>query len=371
MSINNYRQRGGRNDSRRDGSPSNNSRQFNNNDVNNRERNSRERDNNRDNLNGRGGRGGIREGATSRSSDDNLNKSINISVQNVYGRCENKCQYLFDYQNTSLVGTNNGIMLSYTCDEQNTSPVDFNQKKYNVKNIVIVAPSIHLFNGSKTDAEILIVHNPVLGGIPLIVGLPISESSSTNSATSNVTDMINAMASNAPSEGETAQINISSLTLNNIIPKKPFFAYMGPDMNRSPASYIMFGTLEAIPITSSTLDSLTDIIQSFDIKTPGKYLFFNRNGPNSTTNTDGIYISCQPTGASEDTVTVDDGSDSSETNYNLGSIFKNKTVQTILKFILMVLIFLALFKGISLAYNYLTKNPIKLTGLPFAKKGEK
>ena len=31
----------------------------------------------------------------------------------------------------------------------------------------------------------------------------------------------------------------------------------------------------------------------------------------------------------------------------------------------------ALFKGISLAYNYLTKNPIKLTGLPFAKKGEK
>ena len=183
--------------------------------------------------------------------------------------------------------------------------------------------------------------------------------------------MINAMASNAPSEGETAQINISDLTLNNIIPKKPFFAYMGPDMNRSPASYIMFGTLEAIPITSSTLDSLTDIIQSFDIKTPGKYLFFNRNGPNSTTNTDGIYISCQPTGASEDTVTVDDGSDSSETNYNLGSIFKNKTVQTILKFILMVLIFLALFKGISLGYNYLTKNPIKLTGLPFAKKGEK
>jgi carbonic anhydrase len=320
-----------------------------------------------------GGRGSkdtrpTREGIRPNSENGNPSESINISPQNVYGKCDLKCEYMFDYPTTSLVGKNNGVLLSFTCDEPNTSPVEFNKKKYNVEKIIIVAPSIHLFNDEQTDAEILIIHNPILGGPSLIIGIPIIQSSNTNTGTANITDMINAMATNAPAQGETTEINISNFTLNNIIPKKPFFSYMGPDMQRSPAAYIMFGYLEAIPLTSSTLNSLTNIIKSFDIKTPGKYLFFNKNGPNSYVNKDGIYISCQPTGASDESVIVDDGSGSSDTNYNLGSIFKNETVQTIIKFILFILLFLALFKGLNTAYNHLTANPIKLTGLPFAKK---
>ena len=300
-------------------------------------------------------------------SSNRKHNVMNISADNVYGNCDLKCEYSFDYPSTTLVGKNNSIMLSYNCDNSTTSPVTFNSKKYNVKNIIIVTPSIHLFDGEKTDAEILVIHNPVLGGNPLIVGIPIIQSTNTNTATSNITDMITNMASNAPAHGETAEINISGFNLNNIIPKKPFYTYEGLDIHRSPATFIVYGNLDAIPLTSSTLNTLSSIIDTFTHESVGKYLFYNKNGPNGNLNTDGIYISCQPTGASEDSVIVDDGSSSSDTTYNLGTIFQNKTVQTIIKFIVIVCIFLVLFKGLSMAYVNLTKGPLKLTDLPFKK----
>jgi len=280
--------------------------------------------------------------------------SINISSDNVYGKCDLKCQYNFDYPNTSLVAKNDDIMIGLTCDEQNTSPVEFNQKKFNVTKIIIVSPSVHLFNNSQVNAEILIHHTPVLGGKPLIVCLPIIESSNTTTATNLLTEIINAVSSNAPSDGETTQVNLSNFTLNSIIPKKPFYSYVGNDINKSLAAFIVYGYLDAIPLSDGTLTTLSNIIKPLSINLNGKYLFYNKEGPSSSFNSEGIYISCQPTGSSGETVTVSDGSN--DTNNDLGDITKNPAVKIFVFLFFIILFFLMLNK----AYNYFISNPLKI-----------
>lgn len=290
--------------------------------------------------------------------------SINIASNNVYGKCDLKCQFMFDYQHTSIVAKNEGMFLDLTCDEQNNSPVLFNKNKYNVSKIIIVSPSIHLFNNSQVDAEIIIHHTPVLGGKSLIVCMPIIKSSNSTTAASLLTDIIDDVSSNAPSQGETTQINLSGFTLNNIIPKKPFYSYVGNDIHGSKAAFIVYGYLEAIPLPAPTLIRLSHIINPFSIEFKGKYLFFNKDGPHNNFNSEGIYISCQPTGSSGETVTVSDGSSSNDTNYNLGQIFNNPNAKIVIKILIFIIIFIIFFLMLNKAYNYFSSNPIKINLVP-------
>ena len=169
------------------------------------------------------------------------NTSINISKQNVIANCDLKCAYNFVYTETSLTANNRGQMITFTLDKTNTPPVVYNQQKYSVDTMMLVSPSIHIFNGATTDAELFIGHTPVLGGNKLNVCIPISKSSNTSAASKLVTDLIQNVASNAPAPNETATINIDGFTLNSIVPSKPFYSYTD-ETNK--VEYIVFDILE-------------------------------------------------------------------------------------------------------------------------------
>ena len=49
--------------------------------------------------------------------------------------------------------------------------------------------------------------------------------------------------SNAPSSGETTNVNMSDFTLDTIVPKKPFYSYAGDDMSGANANFIVFGII--------------------------------------------------------------------------------------------------------------------------------
>jgi len=287
-------------------------------------------------------------------------QSINISPKNVEGKCDVKCSYQFKYPETSLTAKNNGIFISLTCDNSTNPSVVYNFEKYNVAKILIVSPSVHLFNNETANAEILIEHNPVLGGSKLFVCIPIKESSNTTTASSLITEIINDVSTNAPSEGETTTINISDFTLENVVPKKPFFSYTGIDINNSDAEFVVFGLIESIPLSSDTLTSLSQIIKAFPIKTPGNSLFFNSSGPNSKPD-DGIYISCNPTGSSTEETDVSYSKNSS--NNNLGALLKNPIVQLILQIILGCILFIGVFLTLNYAYNAAVDSSIKLPSM--------
>lgn len=288
-----------------------------------------------------------------------MSNNINISPQNVEGKCDNKCSYEFNYPNTNLVATNIGTLIMLKCDASKPSVV-YNTEKYTVGSMFLASPSVHLFNNSHANGELLIEHDCITGGPKLIVCVPIIESTNSSTSTSLLTEVINNVAANAPSKGETTNINMSDFTLNSIIPKKPFYSYTGNDMTNSSSNFIVYGLIEAIPLNNNVLSSLSNIISANSIPTSGNGLFYNSKGPGKK-NHEGIYISCKPTGFSEEETTVTSSSSSSSSSSD--SLWNNPTGKIIIEVILAILLFLMLFAILNYAYTYLTEYPIKLPAM--------
>jgi hypothetical protein len=290
---------------------------------------------------------------------NNLTKTaINISPKNVYGKCDLKCIYNFKYKETNLTVKNNGINISMTCDNTNVPPVMYNEVKYNVSKIMLFSPSLHLFNENKVDGEIIIEHNPETGGQNLFVCIPIVKSADSTTASSLLTQVILGVAANAPAANETTALNLSDFTLSKIVPKSPFFSYSGT-YNNSTADFIVFGQNYAIPLNEKVLNALGSIIKPFPLPMLGDNLFFNAKGPNSSGSVgDGIYISCQPTGSSEEEIDITNTKNSS--SYDMENIMDNSTFKLIVKTLVGCILFIVIFGGLAFAYGKLTDTPVKM-----------
>ena len=286
-------------------------------------------------------------------------QNINISRQNVSGKCDLKCAYNFKYTESNSTATNLGVGISLTYDNSSVPPVLFNNQKYTVSRILLTCPSIHTFNGSQASAEITIEHTPVVGGPQLNVAIPIVSSSESSTASNLITQIIQSVGTNAPSNGNSTNLNLNGFTLQNIVPNKPFFSYTDSGNNE----WVVFGTLQAIPLSSSTLSTLSQIIQPFPIPMTGGSLFYNSSGPNSTgTVGDGIYISCKPTGSSEEETAVEYSKNTP--SYDFSNMMNSPIAFLIIQIILGCIIFIIVFIGISYAYSFITTGVAKLPSIP-------
>ena len=287
------------------------------------------------------------------------NTSINISKQNVIANCDLKCAYNFVYTETSLTANNRGQIITFTLDKTNTPPVIYNQQKYSVDTMMLVSPSIHIFNGATTDAELFIGHTPVLGGNQLGVCIPITQSSNTNTASNLVTQMIQAVATNAPAPNETATINIDGFTLNSIVPSKPFYSYTD-ETNK--VEYIVFDILDAISLNSDAIATLRKIIKPYPLPTLGGSLFYNKLGPNqSKIGGSGYYMKCQPTGSSKaETGVVYSKND---VTYDILDMFNNPNTKPFVQIIIGCVIFILVMFLLNYTYSYISgeKNDIITT----------
>jgi len=109
---------------------------------------------------------------------------MNISEASPYlnGFCDLKCDYSFYYPLSicSVYPYSHVEVLNFTYEKQpnGVKQVLYNGIEYNVSNVMIVAPSIHFFDGGLAEAEIVIQHESVSGnGSPLLVCVPITTSS--------------------------------------------------------------------------------------------------------------------------------------------------------------------------------------------------
>jgi len=282
-------------------------------------------------------------------------ENINISATNVSGNCDLKCSYHFKYEESNSTAKNNGVMISLTYDSTNTMPVIFNDQKYVVNNISIVSPSIHLFDNNTLPGEIMIEHNPVQGGNNLNICIPFFSSTESSKASQIITDIIQTVASNAPSDGDSTNLNMS-FSLQDIIPKKPFYMYE----DSSNTDWIVFGAISAIPLSSSTISTLQQIITPYSIQTQGGSLFYNSKGPVSGISiSDGIYISCNPTGSSQEEVAVEYETNSTST-VDISSILNSQIFKIIMIIIIGCLGFVFVFYLINNGYNYLSNDALIL-----------
>jgi hypothetical protein len=226
-----------------------------------------------------------------------------ISRTNVKGNCSLKCAYNFNYHPSNSTATNMGTNIKISYESSVMVPVTFNDMKYNVVEVLLFSPSLHTFHGAQVKAELLIVHKQQDMGNELVVCIPIISSNIYTKSSQILTDVINAVASKSPKKGETTALNLGQeFTLQTIVPSKPFISYK--DTSVIKGDVIVYETENAIPLSITTLKSLSSIIKPQPLTLPNVELFYNSSGPNqhSIGSSDDIYISCQPTGSSGETI---------------------------------------------------------------------
>ena len=226
---------------------------------------------------------------------------INISPNNIFGECDLKCIYNYTYQNSSCVATNNGVMLLLSYDKTSTPPVTYNNNKYDVGQVAIYSPSLHKYNDDVMDAEIIITHNPVLGGSQFAVAIPIIQSTSSTKATILLSQIITRVATSAPKNGESTTISLTDYSLNSFIPKHKFYSYIDTQNN---IEYIVFDKEQSIDLSKSMLNTLKSVINKYNNISYGGNVFYSKYPPNTQSGDGEIYISCLPTGNSEENIDV-------------------------------------------------------------------
>jgi len=261
-----------------------------------------------------------------------MSEQINISRENIEGKCDLKCSYNFVYNDYNSTANNMGSVIMIRSQETGDPPVTFDKKKYRVFWTLLYTPSRHLYNGNLADAELLIVHAPENGGKYLNVYIPIRSSSETNSGTNIIAEIINKVSSSAPAQGDS--VNIGGFNIQKIVPNKPFTNYDSDSIHN-----IVFGMLDAIPISSTSLDTLKQLIQPNTELATGGGLFYNSSGPNTTKELgDGIYISCNPTGSSTETTEV--SYEKEDTTFNLINMLENPIFLAIIQVLFACIIFI-------------------------------
>ena len=162
---------------------------------------------------------------------------------------------------------------------------------------------------------------------------------------------------------ETTNLSINGFTLQDIVPSKPFYSYT--DSNND--DFIVFDITNAIGLNASIITTLQQIITPFPLPTPGGQLFFNSTGPNTTSIGEGIYISCQPTGSSDEETAV--AYDKNVTTYDFTDITSNPTAKLIFQIIIGCLLFIVIFMAVSYGYSYIVNGEAKIPTLEQFKIG--
>ena len=286
-------------------------------------------------------------------SPTNNKAPINI-VENV-PNCSLKCNFSFKYSSSKILKIrNNGVFIRINLEKMNEPPVTFNNENYNVEEINIFSPSTHTFAGKNADAEMYIIHSNDNNSSKLIICIPISVNNVVDDNSALLSRIVGEMSKRGNSIGEEFIIQEERFSLNNVIPRKPFFFYEGV-LEFGHSNFIVYNTDNAIPINDKVFKQMKDMLGSLniDVSPADDRLFYNNKGPfynNNTPGNDDIYIDCRPTGSDGNVIIpVND-----ETKLDM-NIFKNINSDFILQLIKVIFAGILLFfmmKAIYMLINY-------------------
>jgi carbonic anhydrase len=220
--------------------------------------------------------------------------------------CDLKCDYAFHYRNTSVRAENKGAYLSFAFDNAAVPPVVYNSEKYQVGRMRLYRPSLHTWNGQHADAEVLIEHSAISGRGNLMVCIPVKAGASSAGVLSAI---IAQVGQTAPNAGGSTNISLPAFTLNNVIPRAPFYSYTGT-LPYVPCvgiyNYVVFGMEHSIGVNRDTSMMINKLITeaAYPVRKPIGGVFYNKKGAGNALSSgeDEIYIECQPTGEDGETL---------------------------------------------------------------------
>ena len=146
----------------------------------------------------------------------NPDSPINITTTANVLSCQVFCSYMHQYKDSACTATYfpDHIKLSY--DATTSAAVTFNNEGYNVREINIYAPSIHMYDGSPADAELLIIHDGA--GKKLIVSIPLVQANGATTTSAKILDEIISKFSSTVDKTKTNDsqlINVHNYNMEN------------------------------------------------------------------------------------------------------------------------------------------------------------
>jgi hypothetical protein len=287
-------------------------------------------------------------------SDDNI---MNIQLNKVTGRCDEKCMFKFNYITSSTcVAENNGFgsfYLSYDTNSKN--PVTFNNNEYNLFSVQIHFPSVNYYNGESSTGELMIIHVSTTSNKFLSICIPISNTSGTpNNLLNSILNNIVSLNINA---GYRSDLKLNEeYNLNSFLKYKPFYYYEIKEGGFD-TSFICYGLTESIYITTDLADT---IISLLGVKSSQDWgyspsLFYNKKGP-VRYDEDEIYIDCQPVNSSGK-VEVSVNNSNSNNNNQIAEASEITIIATLEAIGVFVFIIIILYLGTLLYRTYGSKTP--------------
>ena len=246
----------------------------------------------------------------------NNNSPINIDTSKLNRTCNLRCRLVCNYSSSNALITNGkynktinipGISLG-TYENIDKTNVLYNGINVTTNGIepVVFVPSLHTYNNSKLDGELIIVHRSHLKN--LVICIPII--SGTGGTTLDEILSVNNL-NTIPNNNNQTQLS-TLYTLNDYIPlSKPYFVYSGNIFfgNREHCDYIVFPPKHAINISSNIINKIKDIFYPKNYKLYMEtindeesltdncpILYYNSKGAVNNEEDD-IYIDCRPTGS--------------------------------------------------------------------------
>ena len=218
--------------------------------------------------------------------------------------CKGKCDYSYFYQNSSgyVKNYNNEYLL---LNIQDNTLSTFNSNSYQIEEIRIYSPSLHIYGGTKADGEVLIIHKNINGPDKFLVSIPLMKGGNITNASNDIKNIINiASQSNV---NEANELNGMNINFNNYIPKTNYYFYTGTLPyscgSGTLVNYVVFSKNiknTSINIPEDSLTKLKNMIteQNVEIK-PTPEEFGKSKGPpimHGMSSSGDIYIDCQPVG---------------------------------------------------------------------------
>jgi len=277
---------------------------------------------------------------------------MNISKNNISGKCNEKCSYYYKYQtstNCSVTISQYSITLSY--DTQSQPPVKFNNTDYNVLSINLYFNSLHKFNDNRQSGEIVIMHNSLTNNNKLYVCLPISTKFGAPNALIN--NLFNEIINNKPNDGVFQIKPTEDYNINSIVNYSPYYYYLD---NTAKINFIVYGINNAIYITDQLLSGMNNLVMNSnenDCYMSVSKLFFNETGPTKYLD-DEIFIDCQPVNSSDNTQEILFENNMNSNNYNV-NIGNEPTFNIIL------IVILGVFLLVVIGFVYLNDSIISLS----------
>jgi carbonic anhydrase len=258
---------------------------------------------------------GIRMSNINTIDCSNATSPVNISMPTIAGPCVLKCDYNHEYgiYSPNIINKENYLSLNYS---GKTNPVKYNDETYTVTEVRIYQPSLHTYNqNSKADGEILIIHNGP--GKNLIVSVPFIIGARTDKGSAQLGKLLDEASLRTPTKDDIVTVSVGNFSLDNFIPdRKGYYSYTGT-LPYNPCngsySYIVYNIDDALNIKAGVLDKLKKIMKKTEVPVKTNNVFYNKNGANSNSNDDNIYIDCQPVNA-EGEILVHEGPNGSSTD---------------------------------------------------------